>query len=496
MTEQVLITLLSGREIGRLIRDRRGSLSFTYREDWRSRREAFPLSLSLPLASNEHGHRLIEAFLWGLLPDNERILERWARRYQVSARNVFRLIEQVGEDLPGAVQFVRPERVSTFFDITAAPKIEWLDDSKIAERLRELRADPSAWRRPDDEGKFSLAGAQPKTAFAYQDGRWGLPSGRAPTTHILKPPSGEFEGLVENEHMCLALARSLGLAAVPSEVRRFKDEIAIVIERYDRVRTSMLTAAASAEAAAKAAQAAAAADAAKSESRDSVINAAVTAANAAAETAAAAAKARAFAELEKTQPVLRLHQEDLCQALGLPPSSKYQNEGGPAPSTVAALLWEHSRRPLEDVGAFRDALAFNWLIGGPDAHAKNYSLLHAGGGVRLAPLYDLASGLPYFDPKKIKLAMKIGGTYRLRDVGARNFRKLAQELRLSPDETVDRVTGFATALPDRVADIRKRAVREGLSRSIVERLANLLTLRARECLHSLTAAHPADSGNA
>jgi len=87
-------------------------LRLRYDDDWRTAREAFPLSLSMPLVVAEHGHEPIEAFLWGLLPDNELVLDRWARRFQVSARNAFALISHVGEDCAGAVQFVRPERLS------------------------------------------------------------------------------------------------------------------------------------------------------------------------------------------------------------------------------------------------------------------------------------------------------------------------------------------------------------------------------------------------
>ena len=178
MSDQLLV-LLNGREIGRITRDRRGRLNLLYDDDWREAQGAFPLSLSMPLAAAEHGHKPVEAFLWGLLPDNDNVLNRWAQRFQVSARNPFALISNVGEDCAGAVQFVRPERIQ---DMTGdgLPEIEWLDEAGIAERLRTLRADHAAWRIPRDTGQFSLAGAQPKTALLFEDGRWGVPSGRTP----------------------------------------------------------------------------------------------------------------------------------------------------------------------------------------------------------------------------------------------------------------------------------------------------------------------------
>jgi serine/threonine-protein kinase HipA len=161
-----------------------------------------------------------------------------------------------------------------------------------------------------------------------------VPSGRVPTTHILKPPTGEWDGHAENEHFSLHLARAAGLIVPNSTVQHFGDEIAIVVERYDRVRSG---------------------------GRWS-----------------------------------RIHQEDMCQALGLHPTSKYESDGGLGVRTIAELLRQQSSNPEEDVQSFVDAIAFNRLIAGTDAHAKSYALLLSGSGaVRLAPLYDLASILPY-----------------------------------------------------------------------------------------------------
>jgi serine/threonine-protein kinase HipA len=225
-----LIALLNGREVGRVRRQKGGRLSFTYEDSWRNARGAYPLSMSMPMAATEHGHAVIEAYLWGLLPDNEVILDRWAHKFHVSARNAFALIAEVGEDCAGAVQFVQPERLDACLN-AENDVVEWLDEQQVAERLRLLRSDNSAWRMPRDTGQFSLAGAQPKTALLFEDGRWGIPSGRTPTTHILKPPTGTFDGHAENEHFCLALARRLGIPSASSSVAHFEDETAIVIER-------------------------------------------------------------------------------------------------------------------------------------------------------------------------------------------------------------------------------------------------------------------------
>jgi len=420
-----LIALLDGTEVGRVRSEARGRLTFVYDNAWRNAEGAYPLSLSMPLAAEEHGPATIQSFLWGLLPDNEQVLERWAKKFQVSARNVFALISNVGEDCAGAIQFVTPDRLGTL-KTGKDDKIEWLDKPEIANRLRVLREDHAAWRLPRDTGQFSLAGAQPKTALVLKDNKWGIPSGRIPTTHILKPPTGHFDGHAENEHICLQLARELGLPAAETKVMRFEQEIAIVVERYDRQVSG--------------------------------------------------------------NDIIRVHQEDICQAMGIPPTKKYQNEGGPTPADVVELLRTYSTDREADLETFVSALIFNWLIGGSDAHAKNYSLLLASGAlVRLAPLYDIASILPYdhVDQRKIKLAMKVGDEYKLDQIGLRQWQKFARETRVDADVLIATLNSMAGQIPDLVADIRTRAQKEGLENAVIERLATALSTRAKDCEHVL-----------
>ncbi|UWU83279.1 HipA N-terminal domain-containing protein [Bradyrhizobium yuanmingense] len=130
-----LIALLHGAEVGRVRSDARGRLSFVYENAWRNAEVAYPLSLSMPLAAEEHGLATVQAFLWGLLPDNEQVLERWAKKFQVSARNVFALISNVGEDCAGAIQFVTPDRFEAL-KTGKDDKIEWLDRQAPSPKLR------------------------------------------------------------------------------------------------------------------------------------------------------------------------------------------------------------------------------------------------------------------------------------------------------------------------------------------------------------------------
>jgi serine/threonine-protein kinase HipA len=417
-----LIAFSEGLVMGTMTQAKGGRLTFLYTEEWLASSHAYPLSVSIPLAPGQQGQRKVEPFLWGLLPDNEIVLGQWARKFQVSPRNVFGLIANVGEDCAGAVQFVRPERLDAVRS-EAPPEVRWLDEAGVADRLRALRRDQSAWRIPSDTGQFSLAGAQPKTALLLENGRWGVPSGRTPTTHILKPPTGEFEGHAENEHFCLELARSFNLPVANSEIRRFEDQVAIVVERFDRIRTG--------------------------------------------------------------GTIHRVHQEDICQAMGLPPTQKYQSDGGPGVREIAELLTTVSTAPLEDTKTFVGAIAFNWLIAGTDAHAKNYALLLGSESrIRFALLYDLASALPYpgmMRPIGLKLAMKIGGEYGLRNIAVRHWQRLAIEAHQNPDEVLANLRAAAEAMPDRVLAIQKRAKSGGLAHTIIDRLSKKLIARANEC---------------
>lgn len=420
MTVEALVAVMDGTVIGTVVRERNARLRFDYADTWRRHPDALPLSLSMPLVRATHPHAVVDAFLWGLLPDNEQTLAHWASRFHVSARNAFGLLTHIGEDCAGAVQFVPAERLPALQD-QVADDIEWLDEVEIGERLRALRQDPSATRRATDRGQFSLAGAQPKTALLQRDGRWGVPAGRTPTTHILKPPTAAFDGHAENEHFCLVLARRLGLPVAQSEVHRFDGEPAIVVTRFDRI--------------------------------------------------------------EHQNRLFRVHQEDLCQALAVPPTRKYQSDGGPGPLAIIDLLRTHSSAPSLDVDTFIDALAFNWLIAGTDAHAKNYALLFGRGGrIRLAPLYDLGSALPYpaLRQDKLAMAMKIGNTYRLRDIRRRHWESLLRAARMDIEPALARLAGMAKMLPDQASDLARSMCADGLAHPLLHSLPSLLADRARD----------------
>lgn len=425
MTDSLIVVLDDG-VAGTLTRLAGGRLRFDYDEEYREKATPTPLSVSMPTQVRSHPDHVVTPWLWGLLPDNEAVLSRWAREFHASASSPFSMLATpIGHDCAGAVRFAAPDQVD---EVIARPgEVSWLTDDDVADRLRELREDATAWLGRGFTGQFSLAGAQAKTALLYEGGRWGVPSGSAATSHILKPAVAGLDDHDLNEHLCLGAARRVGLVVARTRVAQFGEESAIVVDRYDR---------------------------------------------------------RPLGER-----LLRIHQEDVCQALGVPPSRKYQNEGGPSPKDVAQLLRAAMPPRVADeaLGRFLDALAWNWLIAGTDAHAKNYSLLLAAGQVRLAPLYDVASALPYaIHEKKLRLAMKIGGDYRVFPYH-NTWARAAQDLGLDPDRVLERVTDLAARAPDAVADAASASEVRSLERSLPGRLVQLVTERVERCIAVLRA---------
>jgi serine/threonine-protein kinase HipA len=425
---RILAVIVAGRPVARLIQGDGGQLSLAYDEDWRTNPSGFPLSLSLPLARTVHPDRPVRSFLWGLLPDNERVLDRWARDHHVSAGNPFALLRHVGEDCAGAAQIAPLDRVDAI--LAGDGGVEWIDEQEIAERVRVLRQDPAAWHL-SRSGQFSLAGAQAKTALYFDptQGRWGDPWGAVPTTHILKPAVAGFDDHDLNEHLCLEIAHRLGFTTARSRIMSFGGERVIVVDRYDRV-------------------------------------------------------------VDTSGTITRIHQEDACQALGVPPTAKYQNEGGPGPEQLIDLLRQESTPPSvaeRNVAGFVDALALQWLLAGTDAHAKNYSVLLGPGQVRLAPLYDLASALPYDDMylPKLKLAMRIGGEYGMERIGGRQWRRFATANKLDPDGLVVRLRDLVDRAPSAVAaSVQTDAIRK-LDSGLPQRLADRVAQRLAWCRAAL-----------
>lgn len=410
-----LVLLLGGQVIGQV--ERAGNrLSFVYDEEWRERGPVIPLSMSMPLSGAKYGHDIISNWMWGLLADNQNVLARIASQNGVSAGNAFALLWAIGEDCPGAVQFAEPGRIG---DMAQGRDIHWLDDQEVGARLARLRRDYSTGRS-NGEGQFSLPGAQPKTALALVDGRWGVPSGRIPTTHILKPPIPGLAGHAENEVFCLRLAERVGLRAARAEVREFAGEPAIVVERYDRARLP-------------------------------------------------------------DGDIARVHQEDMCQAMGVHPFGKYEKDGGPGIRRVMDLLsW--SSNPEADRHRFMQATALNFLIAGTDAHAKNYSVLFGPRQARLAPLYDVASYLPYVEGRwqDVPMPMKIDKCDRYAAVMPRHWERMARGCGYPADEALGHVARLVAAVPDTAADVAAGLRAQGVRHPVLAVLVDKIAWRCTE----------------
>jgi serine/threonine-protein kinase HipA len=421
-----LVVLLAGQPVGVVRRAAGDRLSFVYDDQWRDADGAYPLSLSLPLLEREHGDAPIRAYLEGLLPDRTMVRESWGKRFQVSGKNAYGLLAHIGEDCPGAVQFFSPDRASELIASPAGP-IEWLNEAEIAERLRNAIEVYGKGAPVQGNGYFSLAGAQPKTVL-YRDGdRWAIPTTALASTHLLKPPALGLSHFALNEHLCMLVAEELGLSVAQSEVLTFDDEIAIVVERFDRV-------------------------------------------------------------VLDGGSVQRIHQEDFCQALGVRPASRYENEGGPSAIACARLLMQHATGPDDDLGSFVDALALNWVILGTDAHAKNFAFLYQGVRPSLAPLYDIISILPYPDVDylgKARLAMRIGTEYRATRVRRRHWRMFAQALEVDEEPLLERVEALVCDVPAALEGVREHIAGSGVDEPFADQLLGMIDQQVPKRLRAL-----------
>jgi serine/threonine-protein kinase HipA len=338
-----LAAWMNGERVGSW-RVERGVHGFVYDEGWLASPRSRSLSLSLPItpARAVRGPAVAHYFD-NLLPDNERIRARLARRFGLEDAQVFTLLHAIGRDCVGAVQLLPDDAEPKGWDRVEA---ETLDESRVARVLRAVPTGggPGAWDEDEQPFRISIAGAQEKTALLrLPDGRWALPRGSTPTTHILKLPLGLVGGSrrvdlgdsVANEWACSRILAALGLPVAGTEMARFEEQQALVVERFDR------------------------------------------------------------AWMDGKRWIARLPQEDFCQALGLPPSAKYEADGGPGTAECLRLL-RGSRQAARDASIFQQAQLAFWLLAATDGHAKNYSIsLHAGDAYAMTPLYDVLSMWPY-----------------------------------------------------------------------------------------------------
>ncbi len=370
-----LQVILNGDRIGLLARDAQGTLEFSYAEEWLASSGTIPVSLSMPLRETAYRGAAVEAYFDNLLPDNEDIRRRIAERMATEGRGTLDLLGAIGRDCIGALQFV-PEGES--YTKARSLSAEPLSDRDIAKILRNLKNAPLGLNR-ETEFRISIGGAQEKTALLYWNDRWQRPKGMTPTTHILKPSMGllpngiDLRESVKNEWLCLKLVEYFGVPAAQAEIKNFDGIECLTVERFDR-----------------------------EWSQDS-------------------------------KRLKRIPQEDLCQAMGVPWSRKYQSDGGPGIVDIMNFLNASDQREQDREQFMRAQLCF-FLLGAIDGHAKNFSITLLPTGFRLTPSYDVMTVLPalvarQIEPKQAKLAMSVGHSkhYRLGEIQGRHWEQTAKK---------------------------------------------------------------------
>lgn len=348
---------------------------------WTQSEQGRPLSLSLPFTpGNAHHHgEKVRAYFENLLPDSKVIRERLARRFRTGSTGAFELLAEIGRDCVGALEVLPEGQVSAG---TAPLQAEPLSEAQVAQLLRGTTS-PSTLGRgdEDDEFRISIAGAQEKTALLLRDGQWCLPRGSTPTTHIFKLPLGLIGGMkldmrdsVENEWLCALILKEFGLPVAACRPMQFEDVKVLVVERFDRAWWT-------------------------SPARD--------------------------------HRLIRLPQEDMCQATGVSPEAKYEADGGPGIDRIFDLL-DGSMTREQDRRHFFTAQLLFWMLCATDGHAKNFSLfLRPGGRYQLTPLYDVLSAYPVLgegpakmSPHKVKMAMAVrskNAHWKMRDILRRHW---------------------------------------------------------------------------
>lgn len=376
---------LSGQFAGEVFRDRHGDVQLAYDPAWVADPQSYPLSLSLPMGRNRYRPGRVRNVLNGLLPESPAVLADWQRRYRIADTS------DVVQVLAAVGQEVAgaAQFVTPGEDVSTL-SIGWtalLSDDEVAEMIREAREAAGAMPRVETAPRVSLAGQQAKFALARGENRWFLPLGDAPSTHIFKPAPPELADLDVVELTMMDAAERIGLRTAGSSLERIGGEQVFVSKRYDRVATD--------------------------------------------------------------QGAARIHQEDVIQALGHPPSMKYGRHGGVNLTRLVELLRTHDAAP-GDIDELIRLTAFNVAIGNADAHGKNHSLLiQPGGTVRLAPAYDLASLAPYPGYQQ-ELAFPVGRQWDYRRVGQADWVQLARDLELDPDRVLRLVGSVWEAIPGAV----------------------------------------------
>jgi serine/threonine-protein kinase HipA len=357
---------LSGEAVGEIERRGPSRYRFAYSRSVLDRSEpgAIVLSASLPVQADDFAPARTAPFFEGLLPEGA-VREAIARRFRLSEEDGFGFLEALGAECAGAVAVLSPGRMP------AQPEeghIRVLDREDLIHLVDELPRNPLGVDSRPEGVRLSLGGIQHKLVLTrLSQMQFGQPLEGAPSTCLLKPEFGQYEELVHNEAFCMRVATFVRLSVSTTEIIEIGSHPCLYVERFDRTRNAR-------------------------------------------------------------GQIIRLHQEDMCQAMGIMPAAKYEENGGPSVAGIVELL-RRLRGPYmaRDINDFVHAVLVNQLLGNSDAHGKNFALLYEpGSGVRLAPLSDIVSTAVYPEVTE-RMAMAIGGVEDPEQVGPAAWSRLAEE---------------------------------------------------------------------
>ncbi|WP_305839954.1 type II toxin-antitoxin system HipA family toxin [Photobacterium leiognathi] len=405
----VLTVAMNGILVGSLTKASSGAISFQYDPSWLSRPGARAISLSMPLRHDAYHGDIPYNFFDNLLPDNEEIRSRIQSRFQAATKRPFDLLSKIGSDCVGAIQLYPPQHsLQDVRQIQAEP----LTESRMAQVLRGYQSDAPLGMLDDmDDFRISIAGAQEKTGLLWYQNQWYLPLGSTPTSHILKLPIGilpykniDLSDSCENEWLCLKIAAAFGFEVNDANIIYVEDIKALALTRFDR-RWS-----------------------------------------------------------QDGSWLMRLPQEDMCQALGVAPALKYESDGGPNIASIMQFLLG-SRTSTQDREVFFKAQILFWLLAAIDGHGKNFSLfLEPESRYSMTPLYDIISAYPLMEsnsiPKqKAKMAMALTGTkkyYKWQTIQPRHFLSTAKAVGFSTQRANELMSEMKTQAPSAIEKVRQQ----------------------------------------
>ena len=434
---QSLVLWANGERVGTWTTMARGDMELQYELSWQASALGRPLSLSLPFNLNNEPLRgeMVANYFDNLLPDSTNIRKRVATRFKTGSIEPFNLLQAVGRDCVGAIQLLNEGEAPQGLDNVDGVEV---NEEAIERHLLEVVSPErfAGGKSPDDDFRISLAGAQEKDAFLKWNGKWLKPRGATPTTHIFKMPLGlvggrqaDFSTSVDNEWLCLKLLHAFGLPVSQAEIQTFGKQRVLVVERFDRLVSVTGT------------------------------------------------------------RLLRLPQEDFCQATGTSPLRKYEADGGPGIKKIFEIL-QQSVAPQEDLRTFMASQILFWMLRAPDGHAKNFSIQLLAGGAnrfRLTQMYDVMSAYPAMGPgsnqwagQEVKLAMALLGKNRhlhMYNIQRRHFNSTAKLVGYA-ENAEELLQEFVERTPAVVEQVRQ-VLPKGFSEKVADSVLGGLQKAAR-----------------